>query len=184
MEVFQFVGQELPVINKFCERTENSWFSKFQQAWRDSVSTGGFINFDTRKYPLDVGIPNRMCALGTRLPYSAYWQRGSIRLLGTDRDRLESHTLIQPVPGSQIVGRRKRKRHARSWRGRKKEKGKTKGVSSSFIFVVALSQFRGPDYLGAWNRLAILLETQQSAIKISRHRKRGRNGKPNKIQEK
>ena len=43
------------------------------------------------------------------------------------------------------------------WRGGKKEKGKTKGVSSSFIFVLALSQFRGPDYLGAWNRLAILL---------------------------
>ena len=43
----------------YCERTENSWLSKFQQAWRDSVSTGGFINFDTRKYPSDVGIPNR-----------------------------------------------------------------------------------------------------------------------------
>ena len=46
----------------------------------------------------------------------------------------------------------------RRWRrlaGR--EKGKTKGVSSCFIFVLALSQFRGPDYFGAWNRLAILL---------------------------
>ena len=26
-------------------------------------------------------------------------------------------------------------------------------VSSRFIFVFALSQFSGPDYLGAWNRL-------------------------------
>ena len=26
-------------------------------------------------------------------------------------------------------------------------------VSSRFIFVFALSQFTGPDYLGAWNRL-------------------------------
>ena len=26
-------------------------------------------------------------------------------------------------------------------------------VSSRFIFVFALSQFRGPEYLGAWNRL-------------------------------
>ena len=46
---------------------------------------------------------------------------------------------------------------------RKKEKGKWKGerppllspVSSRFIFVFALSQFSGPDYLGAWNRLAL-----------------------------
>ena len=30
-------------------------------------------------------------------------------------------------------------------------------VSSRFIFVLALSQFRGPDYIGAWNTLAILL---------------------------
>ena len=31
--------------------------------------------------------------------------------------------------------------------------GKRKGVSSRFIFVIALAQFREPDYLGAWNRL-------------------------------
>ena len=37
------------------------------------------------------------------------------------------------------------KRHAKSWRGGKK--------LSRFIFVFALSQFSGPDYLGAWNRL-------------------------------
>ena len=50
-------------------------------------------------------------------------------------------------------------------RGGKKEKGKRKGererppllspVSSRFIFVFALSQFSGHDYLGAWNRLAL-----------------------------
>ena len=52
------------------------------------------------------------------------------------------------------------KRHAKSWRGGKKrrEKGKEpplllSPVSSRFIFVFALSQFSGPDYLGAWNRL-------------------------------
>ena len=28
-------------------------------------------------------------------------------------------------------------------------------VSSRFIFVFALSQFSGPDYLGAWNRLRL-----------------------------
>ena len=31
--------------------------------------------------------------------------------------------------------------------------GKKKGVSSRFIFVIALAQFREPEYLGAWNRL-------------------------------
>ena len=52
------------------------------------------------------------------------------------------------------------KRHAKTWRGGKKrrEKGKEpplllSPVSSRFIFVFALSQFSGPDYLGAWNRL-------------------------------
>ena len=38
-----------------------------------------------------------------------------------------------------------------------KEKGTCKvgGVSSRFIFVFALSQFSGPDYLGAWKRLLV-----------------------------
>ena len=31
--------------------------------------------------------------------------------------------------------------------------------SSRFIFLFALSQFRGPDYLGAWNRLLVHVET-------------------------
>ena len=31
--------------------------------------------------------------------------------------------------------------------------GKRIGVSSRFIFVIALAQFCKPDYLGAWNRL-------------------------------
>ena len=41
--------------------------------------------------------------------------------------------------------------------GDAKEKGTRKvggAVSSRFIFVFALSQFSGPDYLGAWNRLS------------------------------
>ena len=47
-----------------------------------------------------------------------------------------------------------------------KEKGTPKlagglsPVSSRFIFVFALSQFSGPDYLGAWNRL------HESEIKV------------------
>ena len=32
------------LINKFSRRTENSWLSKFQQAWSDSISTGGFVS--------------------------------------------------------------------------------------------------------------------------------------------
>ena len=56
---------------------------------------------------------------------------------------------LLPVPSSKIVGRCKRKRHAKSWWGREKEKN----VSSHFIFVFALSQFSRPDHLGAWNRL-------------------------------
>ena len=45
-----------------------------------------------------------------------------------------------------------------------KEKGTRKGseggpllshLSSRFIFVFILSQFSGPDYLGAWNRLLV-----------------------------
>ena len=35
-------------------------------------------------------------------------------------------------------------------------------VSSPFIFVFALSQFRGPDYLGAWNRPGELRVVKQS----------------------
>ena len=44
------------------------------------------------------------------------------------------------------------------WRGGKKEKRREfPPVPSCFIFVLALSHFRGPDYIGAWNTLAILL---------------------------
>ena len=52
-------------------------------------------------------------------------------------------------------------------------------VSSRFIFVFALSQFSGPDYLGAWNRLLELqikmpdfLSTRFGAWKVKRN---GRN---------
>ena len=64
------------------------------------------------------------------------------------------------VPGSQIVGKtpKKKAREKLSWRGGKKEKEGREPpllspVSSRFIFVFALSQFSGLDYLGAWNRL-------------------------------
>ena len=38
------------------------------------------------------------------------------------------------------------------WEMREGGGGEGSTVSSRFIFVFALSQFRGPDYLGAWNR--------------------------------
>ena len=53
------------------------------------------------------------------------------------------------------MGKTRKKRHAKSWRGGKKEK--VSPVSSRFIFVFALSQFSGPDYLGAWNSLILKL---------------------------
>ena len=65
MEIFQSVGQELLMMHRLINFVRepripgSASFSKFQQAWRDSVSTGGFINFDTRKYPSDEGIPDR-----------------------------------------------------------------------------------------------------------------------------
>ena len=51
--------------------------------------------------------------------------------------------------------RRERKRHAKSCRGGKKEKGRERELLSpvSSVILFALSLFRGPDYLGAWNRL-------------------------------
>ena len=107
--------------------------------------------------------------------------------------------LTQPVPGSQMVGKKRKKKAREKLAGR--EKGKREGresvrrpcspqfpqvlfsclhflnsadpgkrkkgrererpppllspVSSGFIFVFALSQFSGPDYLGAWNRLLL-----------------------------
>ena len=73
---------------------------------------------------------------------------------------------FQTVPGSQIAGK------TRKW-GRGGKKGKTRGERAcnhffydplppppplpSFLqfFFFALSQFRGPDYPGAWNRLTL-----------------------------
>ena len=58
-------------------------------------------------------------------------------------------------------GRRESERHVKSWRGGKKEKGKDSRpllspVPPVFIFVfTTLSQFSGPDYLGAWDRLVL-----------------------------
>ena len=42
------------------------------------------------------------------------------------------------------------------------------GVSSHIIFVFAPSQFRGPNYLGAWNRLSVgdLSETKEKLIDV------------------
>ena len=49
-------------------------------------------------------------------------------------------------------GRRERGRYAKRWWNRKKEKGK-KALSPPVFFsffMFALSQFSGPDYIGAW----------------------------------
>ena len=75
-------------------------------------------------------------------------------------------------PGSQIVGMTrqwKARENMSAWSGKRDRAmaGKRKGererssppflspVSSRFIFVFALSEFRGPDYFGAWNRLEL-----------------------------
>ena len=55
------------------------------------------------------------------------------------------------------MGKTQKKKAREKLAGR--EKGKRGGkketeVSSRFIFVFALSQFSGTDYLGAWNRLS------------------------------
>ena len=50
---------------------------------------------------------------------------------------------------SWIVGEHTKEKGTRKAGG----EGKRKGVSSRFIFVFAVSQFSGPDYFGAWNRL-------------------------------
>ena len=39
-------------------------------------------------------------------------------------------------------------------------------MAGRFIFVVALSQFSGPDYLGAWNRLLVRLLVPAFSLKI------------------
>ena len=42
------------------------------------------------------------------------------------------------------------------------------GVSSHIIFVFAASQFRGPNSLGAWNRLSVgdIFETKEKLIDV------------------
>ena len=42
------------------------------------------------------------------------------------------------------------------------------GVSCHIIFVFAPSQFRGPNYLGAWNRLSVgdISETKEKLIDV------------------
>ena len=53
---------------------------------------------------------------------------------------------VQPVPGSQIVGK--------TQKFRARENGGRAGKSFlPFFFLFALSQFSGPDYLRAWKRL-------------------------------
>ena len=44
---------------------------------------------------------------------------------------------------------------------KRKKKGREK-LAGRFIFVSALSQFSGPDYFGAWNRLV----TQESLVHV------------------
>ena len=58
----------------------------------------------------------------------------------------------QPVPGSQIVGKKR------------KQKALLSPVSSRFIFVFALFQFSGPDYLRAWNRLSYPVQYEHYPI--------------------
>ena len=62
------------------------------------------------------------------------------------------------------MGKTRKKKVREKLAEREKEAGKRKGeppllfpVSSRFIFVFALSQFSGPDYLGAWNSLILKL---------------------------
>ena len=67
---------------------------------------------------------------------------------------------VQPVLGSQIVGTTRTWNNVSAW-SRKSGWWRLKGrerdiiytVSSRFTLVFERSQFRGPDYLGAWNRL-------------------------------
>ena len=55
------------------------------------------------------------------------------------------------------MGEHAKEKGTRKVGGAGKKKRKRKGVSSRFIFVFAVSQFSGPDYFGAWNRLARML---------------------------
>lgn len=67
---------------------------------------------------------------------------------------------VQPVLGSQIVRTTRTWNNVSAW-SRKNGRWRLKGmerdilytVSSRFTLVFELSQFRGLDYLGAWNRL-------------------------------
>ena len=54
------------------------------------------------------------------------------------------------VLGSQIVGEDAKEKGTRIAR---EKLARLSPVSFRFIFVFALTQFSGPDYLGAWNRL-------------------------------
>ena len=55
------------------------------------------------------------------------------------------------------MGEHAKEKGTRKVGGAGKKKRKRKEVSSRFIFVFAVSQFSGPDYFGAWNRLARML---------------------------
>ena len=58
------------------------------------------------------------------------------------------------VPGSQIVGRARKSGEDANVKGaRKAGRSGKEGSSSRFFSSSPLSQFRGLDYLGAWNRL-------------------------------
>ena len=66
-----------------------------------------------------------------------------------DQRHHQGYGLFQALT-TQIVGK------TRKWKARERLAGREKGilspVSSRFLFVFALSQFRGPDYLGAWEK--------------------------------
>ena len=89
-----------------------------------------------------------------------WWSHFGQREATTRNDQppsLKSQMIVlieQPVPGSQIVGKTRKKKAHEKLAGREKvqkERGPSplSPVSSRLIFVFALSKFSGPDYLGA-----------------------------------
>ena len=53
------------------------------------------------------------------------------------------------------MGKARKSGKTRKCKARENRGGEEKFPPVFFFFVFALSQFRGPDYLGAWNRLRL-----------------------------
>ena len=62
------------------------------------------------------------------------------------------------------MGKTRKKRQSKSWRGGRKFQFP---VSFRFIFVFALSQLSGPDYLGAWNRQERKVRGAENSLSLS-----------------